>query len=119
MKKSVFEIKKSADKQFYFVLKALNNEVIGTSETYKTKQNCQTGIASVVNNCTEVERFQVKESADNKLYFVLKSRNGRTILVSETYESKAGCENGMWSVTENALEAEIIDTTKRKKNDNI
>lgn len=42
-----FEIKSSADDQFYFVLIAPNNEVIATSETYTTKDNCKKGIEAV------------------------------------------------------------------------
>lgn len=37
-------LKKSADGQFYFVVKANNNQVLVTSETYKTKQNAMVGI---------------------------------------------------------------------------
>ena len=36
-----FEILKSKNKQFYFVLKAKNGEVVSTSETYKSKQACK------------------------------------------------------------------------------
>ena len=43
-----FEIKRAVDKQFYFVLKTRNGEVIATSETYKRKQGCKKGIKSVV-----------------------------------------------------------------------
>jgi uncharacterized protein YegP (UPF0339 family) len=42
-----FEIKPSKDGQFYFVLVAPNNEVIATSETYTTKDNCKKGIKAV------------------------------------------------------------------------
>jgi uncharacterized protein len=42
-----FEIKRSKDSQFYFVLKAGNHEVILTSETYTTKASAQNGIASI------------------------------------------------------------------------
>ena len=45
-----FEILRSIDKQFYFVLKARNGQVIATSETYKTKQACKKGIKSVRRN---------------------------------------------------------------------
>lgn len=41
MKTMKFEILKSKNKQFYFVLKAKNGEVILTSETYKSKQACK------------------------------------------------------------------------------
>jgi uncharacterized protein YegP (UPF0339 family) len=42
-----FEIKKSANNQFYFLLIAPNNEPIAKSEMYKTKDGCKNGIASV------------------------------------------------------------------------
>ncbi|MCW4029927.1 MAG: YegP family protein [Candidatus Bathyarchaeota archaeon] len=40
-------MKDSSNKQFYWVLKADNNEIIATSETYTTKQSCEDGIAAV------------------------------------------------------------------------
>lgn len=42
-----FQIFRSKDNQYYFLLKARNGEVIATSETYKTKQACKKGIRSV------------------------------------------------------------------------
>lgn len=45
-----FEIREAKDEQFYFVLIALNGEVICTSEMYTTKQSAQVGIGSVVLN---------------------------------------------------------------------
>ena len=50
-----FEINKSKDGQFYFTLKAVNNEIIATSEMYTTKQNCQNGIESVKTNALNAE----------------------------------------------------------------
>lgn len=47
-----FEIKKSENDQFYFVLKAPNHEVVLTSETYTTKQNAQHGIQAVQSHAT-------------------------------------------------------------------
>jgi len=43
----MFEIKLAADKQYYFILKAKNGEVIVTSEMYTTKAMCKKGIKSV------------------------------------------------------------------------
>jgi uncharacterized protein len=45
-----FEILYSKDKQYYFVLKARNGQIIATSETYTTKQACKKGIKSVRRN---------------------------------------------------------------------
>ena len=41
-----FEIRKSKDNQYYFILIAANNQIIATSETYTSKQNCKKGIRS-------------------------------------------------------------------------
>jgi uncharacterized protein YegP (UPF0339 family) len=42
-----FEIKRSKDNQFYFVIIAPNNKDIGTSEMYTTKEACKDGIQAV------------------------------------------------------------------------
>jgi uncharacterized protein YegP (UPF0339 family) len=42
-----FEIRPSQNKQFYFVIIAPNNEPIGTSEMYTTKDACKDGIQAV------------------------------------------------------------------------
>ena len=42
-----YEQKKSKNGKFYFVLKAGNHQVIGTSETYNTEASCTKGIAAV------------------------------------------------------------------------
>jgi hypothetical protein len=42
-----FEIKKSTNNQYYFVLIAPNNEVIAQSEMYEEKGSCKDSIASV------------------------------------------------------------------------
>jgi len=43
----MFEILKSTDNEYYFVLRAKNGEVICVSETYTTKAACKKGIRSV------------------------------------------------------------------------
>jgi hypothetical protein len=42
-----FEIKKSENNKFYFVLIAPNNEIIAQSEMYNDKNGCTNGIDSV------------------------------------------------------------------------
>jgi uncharacterized protein YegP (UPF0339 family) len=42
-----FEIKRSTNNQFYFVIIAPNNKDIGTSEMYTTKDACKDGIQAV------------------------------------------------------------------------
>lgn len=42
-----FEVRRSSDDQFYFVLQADNNEIVATSEMYTRKQSCLDGIGVV------------------------------------------------------------------------
>lgn len=42
-----FEIRKSSNDKFYFVLQAENNEIIATSEMYEQKASALNGIEAV------------------------------------------------------------------------
>ena len=48
-----FEMYEDKAGEFRFRLKATNGEIIGTSEGYKTKANCENGIESVKKNAPE------------------------------------------------------------------
>ena len=50
LKRFRFEVLKSKNRQFYFILKASNGEPILTSETYKSKQACKEGIKLIRRN---------------------------------------------------------------------
>ena len=49
---------------------------------------------------------------DNQFYFRLYAKNGEIILGSEGYISKAGCQNGISSVKENAPKEERYQRKK-------
>ena len=57
------------------------------------------------------EKFLVQKSKDNKFYFELIAPNGETIAVSETYNSKANCIQGVQAVKKYAPTAPIVDKT--------
>jgi uncharacterized protein len=65
------------------------------------------GIESVRENSQLDDRYERKTSANGKDYFNLKAANGQVIGNSELYESTAGMENGIASVTKNAPVAEV------------
>jgi uncharacterized protein YegP (UPF0339 family) len=44
---SAYEMKMSKDKKSYFVLKAANHQIIGTSETYSSETTAKDGMAAV------------------------------------------------------------------------
>jgi uncharacterized protein len=108
---SKFEIKKAANGQYIFNLKAGNGETVLTSEMYKAKASCLKGIESVKKNAGNPARFDRRQSESGKPYFVLKSINGQVIGRSEMYESEAARENGIKSVTKSADAAVTKDTT--------
>ena len=61
-----FELSKSSNDQFRFVLKAGNGEIILTSELYTTRASAENGIASVRTNSPLDERYE-KKTATNVL----------------------------------------------------
>lgn len=61
-----FELSRSSDNQFRFVLKAGNGETILTSELYTSKASAEKGIASVRSNCPQEERYEKKTASNGK-----------------------------------------------------
>jgi len=102
---------------YKFDLNAPNGQTIATSEIYETAAACKKGIESVRKNAPKAvledqtaEGFKTASNPKFELYrdksggyrFRLKSRNGKIIAASESYTSKAACENGIESVRKNA-----------------
>lgn len=100
-----FILKKGKDNQFYFNLKAVNGQVILSSEGYKEEASALNGIESVKKNAPEDARYERLTSKNDQPYFHLKATNGQIIGRSEMYESKVSMENGISSVKKNAPDA--------------
>jgi uncharacterized protein len=96
-----FELHKSGDEKFVFKLKADNNEIILTGQTYSTKQHALDGIESVRINSPTDAQYKRKQSAANEPYFVLHAANGDIIGSSQMYSSGSARESGIASVMEN------------------
>jgi len=58
---------------------------------------------------TPMPKFEIYKDAAGKFRWRLKAPNGEIIAMSEAYESKDGCKNGINSVQTNAPKAEIVD----------
>ena len=54
-------------------------------------------------------KFEWFKDKSDKFRFRLKAGNGEIIAVSEAYNSKDGCMNGIESVKKNAPSAEIVE----------
>jgi uncharacterized protein YegP (UPF0339 family) len=83
-----------ADNQFYFHLVAANGEVVLQSEGYQTAAGAENGVASVLDNGLNLDRYEVREAVNGDSYFVLKAENNQIIGRSETYASKSNAERG-------------------------
>jgi uncharacterized protein len=106
-----FELSKSTDGQFRFVLKAGNGEIILTSELYRAKSSAETGIASVQTNCATDDRYERKTAVNGKAYFNLKAANSQVIGTSQMYASTTSREDGISSVKLNGSSKTIKDNT--------
>ena len=111
-----------------FDLRAANGEVIATSEVYKTLAACRKGLQSVLLNApgapiadlTEAEpalpnpKFELYVDRRGAFRFRLRAKNGSIIAVSEGYNSKTGCLDGIESVKNNVISAEIMEKSEKK-----
>lgn len=106
-----FELGKSSDGQFRFVLKAGNAETILSSELYKARASAEGGIASVQANCAQDQRYERLASSNGKHYFSLKAANQQVIGTSQMYASEAAREAGIESVKTNGGTRTVKDAT--------
>jgi uncharacterized protein YegP (UPF0339 family) len=106
---ALFELKRTADDQFMFNLKAANGEVILTSERYTGKSAATNGIDSVRRNAPDDERYDRLSAKNGSPYFTLKATNGQIIGVSEMYSSEQAMEKGIASVKANGPQARLDD----------
>ena len=93
-----FSTFKGLDGRYYFHLKAINGEIVLQSQSYASKAGATGGIQSVQVNGIEAARYEVREAADGKFYFVLKAANGQIIGRGEMYESRSNAQRGVDAV---------------------
>lgn len=108
-----YEVRTASNGQTYFVLKARNGRVIGTSELYSSASSARRGVAGVRRNVGEYldfqanrtgARFDVFTGADGRFYFNLHAGNGEIVLSSQGYAQESSAYNGAFSVAENGLD---------------
>jgi uncharacterized protein YegP (UPF0339 family) len=109
--KPTFEIKQEKDGKFMFNLKAANDQVILTSQSYASKEGAEIGIASIKENAAIDDHYEEKAGHDSRPYFVLHAANKLVIGRSQMYSSREAMQKGMASVKHNAWIAETVDLT--------
>jgi uncharacterized protein YegP (UPF0339 family) len=55
--------------------------------------------------------FEVRNTVNGKFYWRFKAINGEVVAVSEVYETKQGCKDGIDCLMSNAVFATINDQT--------
>ena len=106
-----FELSKSTDDQFRFVLKADNSQTILTSQQYAGRDSAEGGIASVQANCADDSSYERKTSSDGRAFFNLKAANHQVIGTSQMYSSESAREGGIASVKANGTTKTVKDGT--------
>jgi uncharacterized protein YegP (UPF0339 family) len=104
-----FELSKSTDDQFRFVLKADNAQVILTSQQYAARDSAKGGIASVQANCADDSKYERKTASDGRAFFNLKAANSQVIGTSQMYSSESARDSGIASVKTNGSTETVKD----------
>ncbi|PVZ81156.1 hypothetical protein C9426_31935 [Serratia sp. S1B] len=104
-----YELKKSSNGQYHFVLKTSNGEIILSSERYASKASAENGIVSVQTNSPLKTQFEIKISNDNKPYFVLKAKNQQVIGTSPLYSSQRAAQDALESAVMHGPSSEVYD----------
>ena len=121
--KARYQVYRDTAGKFRFRLRAANNKIVAVSEAYERKVGCMNGVKSVQKNCgSKIEdktigaetlphpKYEVFTDVASKFRFNLSAPNGEVIAISEAYETKQGCMDGIEAV-KNSCDAEIEDLT--------
>lgn len=106
-----FELSKSKDDQFRFVLKSADDKTLLNSELYKAKASAENAIKSVQGNCIEDSRYECKEAANGKFFFNLKAANHQIIGTSPLYATAEARDAAIGSIKSDGATASIKDKT--------
>ncbi|MBX3186048.1 MAG: DUF1508 domain-containing protein [Labilithrix sp.] len=99
-RREAFELFKGEDGKSYFRLRAGNGEIMLASQGYTTAASARKGIASVRENGSAVDAFQVFEAYDGGWGIRLVARNGEIIARGETYSTKSNANRAVRRLAE-------------------
>lgn len=104
-----FILTKSEDDQFIFQLMDEQEQVLFTSEPFAILSEARADIETLKERATNFPNFERKKSPTNKMYFVLKTVDGRVIGSSERHSSIPDLENSILAVNKCAPEAQVVE----------
>ena len=106
-----FELKKSKNDKYFFILLAGNGQIILSSEMYEAKASALNGIESVKKNSGEDGRYDRLTGKDGSPYFTLKAGNSQVIGQSQMYSAEKARDGGIESCKNNGPTASTTDLT--------
>lgn len=104
---SLFVIVKKTNGSYQFSFRSVDRRAILISDEYPCLESCEGGIATVKVNSQDKSNFVLLTSSTGEFYFILKTKNGKIIGKSKTYNSMIACFFGIASVRSYASEAFI------------
>lgn len=96
------------NKQWYFLLKASNGEVLMESQGYSAKTGALSGLDNV-KKALEAQNFRVSRDKQNRYMFTLYASNNQALITGHTYPSKENCLAAVDSVRRFGLKAKVVE----------
>lgn len=106
-----FFISQRATKDYQFILKTSEGELILMSAGFPEKTECIQCIDTVRRNAVAEDNYQIKATDALRNFFVLKSEKGNDLCRSQQYITEKYLQEGIQLVKMVAPEAEIVDYT--------
>jgi uncharacterized protein YegP (UPF0339 family) len=108
-RKVLVEFEAPSRKDLSAALQKIDFPVWSTMETHK--------VISAEKRARPMPKFEIYRDTAGRFRFRLRAANNQIIAASEAYETKAGCNNGIQSVMQNAPEATVKDLTSWRNRD--
>ena len=105
-RKGHFEIVKSEQGKYYFVLKSSNGQEVLKGFYYSTEEKARESVNKTRQLAADAVNFDPR-GGGSQWYFFLKGSDGRAVAQSEHYTTEAAMKRGIESVRKTAVDAEI------------
>jgi len=106
-----YELQKVRNGHFYFKLKGIHGEDILSSETFSSKASAENAITFARYNAPDEKNYELKQSTDERRYFVLRGKNYQILGLSGPYSCDSDARRGIKEAMECAATMEIMDLT--------
>ena len=99
------------EKEYSFVLRANNREILASSDSYTSRNSCLNGI-EIFKNSVENGMFYISKDKNNRYQFKLFNKANRLVMIGEAYSTKTQAIKSVGSVRRFALDAIIKEPEK-------